>query len=69
MLQWLREQGCPWDAKEVAAHAAYNNDVQMLQYVQQQGIEFTAGTMRDAARGGAVAACQYLHEQQQQQQQ
>lgn len=65
MLQWLCEQGCPWYSKKVAANAAYNNDVQMLQYMRQRGVEFSANIMQDAARGGAVAACQYLHEQQQ----
>jgi hypothetical protein len=37
LLQWAREQGCPWDADEVSRLAAEGGHVEIVRWVKSQG--------------------------------
>jgi hypothetical protein len=63
LLRWLRQNGVPWNGDWAAYVAAANNDTQMLQHLQQQGVRFNFLTMYNAARKGYLAACQFLYAQ------
>jgi hypothetical protein len=39
LLHWLWEQGCPRDLAQIGATAAQGGNVQILQYLVEQGIE------------------------------
>jgi hypothetical protein len=41
-LRWLHEHGCPWDAVTTAEVGAENGNGDILLYMQQEGIVFTA---------------------------
>jgi hypothetical protein len=40
-LRWLREHGCPWHSDGVRQAAAQGGSIDVLMYLQQQGIVFT----------------------------
>jgi hypothetical protein len=67
MLRWLREHGCPWDTTQVANMAACRNRVAVLEYLQQEGVVFTAKQMTDllntAGAHGSLATAQWLGQQ------
>jgi hypothetical protein len=60
LLQQLREHGCPWDTSEIGVQAACSGNVQLLQWLKEQGIVFPKTTMAGAVSGGHIAACEYL---------
>jgi hypothetical protein len=60
LLQQLRENGCPWDPDQIADDAAFSGNVQMLQWLKEQGIVFTDVTMAVAASAGHIAVCEFL---------
>ena len=37
-LQWTREHGCPWDADLVRAHSARGGNVDILRWLDDQGV-------------------------------
>jgi len=47
VLQWAREQGCPWDSL-TCTHAVYGGHMDMLRWARENGCPWTAVT-RDAA--------------------
>jgi hypothetical protein len=59
-LQQLRQHGCPWDDNEIGIKAARSGNVQMLQWLSEQGIVFNERTIGSAASCGHIAACEYL---------
>jgi hypothetical protein len=47
VLDWLREQGCPWDAQLLCIAAAEGDSVEVLQHLQQHdGVQCTAAQLR-----------------------
>jgi tripartite-type tricarboxylate transporter receptor subunit TctC len=66
-LRWLQEHGCPWDAIDICASAAQGGSVDVLVYLQQQGIESTAEALTQmlkvAGANNHLAAAQWLRQQ------
>jgi hypothetical protein len=67
-LRWLREHGCPWDeADMVPAAVNYRANVELVQHLQQQGLEFTAemltGLLQLAGGSSKLAAAKWLRQQ------
>jgi hypothetical protein len=60
LLQQLRQHGCPWDDNEIGSNASRSGNVQMLQWLSEQGIVFTKFALAGAAAGGHIAACEHL---------
>jgi hypothetical protein len=60
LLKQLREHGCPWDADRIGPLAAYSGSVPLLQWLQEQGIVFTATAVISAASKGYTAAVEHL---------
>jgi hypothetical protein len=66
-LRWLTDNGCPWDAHDLCRAAAQSGSVEVLTYLQQQGL-VTSPTllteMLDNAAGeNQLAAAKWLREQ------
>ena len=40
MLKWLKEQGCPWDARIALSEAIESKDLEVLTWVIENGGEF-----------------------------
>jgi hypothetical protein len=59
-LKWLHDQGCPWDPVYITDYAAASGSIEMLLYLQQQGLQFDEDTMSGAAGQGHLAVCQFL---------
>jgi hypothetical protein len=51
VLQWARQQGCPWDAW-TCSDAAKGGQLEVLQWARQQGCPWNDEACRAAARGG-----------------
>jgi hypothetical protein len=66
-LRWLHEHGCPWDARGIAQYAVRGGSADVMTYLQQQGIVFTAGMLRDMLQMAGVynklAAAKWLRQQ------
>jgi hypothetical protein len=45
LLRWFRQHGCPWYVEELACFAAHTDSVALLEFMQQQGVEFTTGQL------------------------
>ena len=52
MLQWARENGCPWDS-DTCALAARGGHLSVLQWAHENGCELSEKVCNEAARGGA----------------
>jgi hypothetical protein len=59
-LQWLHEQGAPWQLEDICDHAAHGGSTAVLAYLKQQRCDFSPSTLTCAARRGHLGACQYL---------
>eukprot|EP00953_Heterococcus_sp_UTEX-ZZ885_P009499 5592-Heterococcus_DN1.PRE.1 len=46
-LKWLHEHGCPWHAVTVREKAAEGGHVDVIAYLQQEGLLNTAAVLRD----------------------
>jgi hypothetical protein len=46
MLRWFRQHGCPWDSGLIATDAAYNDSVELLEYLQHEGVVFSANKLQ-----------------------
>jgi hypothetical protein len=66
-LRWLHEHGCPWNSSGIGISAAVGGSVDTIVYLQQQGIEFTAGKLTDmlnaAGAYNKLAAAKWLRQQ------
>jgi hypothetical protein len=66
-LRWLHEHGCPWDAGSIHIAAAAGGSVDMIVYLQQQGIVFTAEMLTSmlsiAGAYSKLAVAQWLRQQ------
>jgi hypothetical protein len=66
-LRWLHEHGCPWDAYEVCAAAAAGGSVDVMLYLQQEGIMSELGMLsymlNAAGARNHLAAAQWLRQQ------
>jgi hypothetical protein len=61
-LQHLRNEGCEWDAEDIACRAAASGSIDTLEWLrQQQGVEIDSRVMTAAAGAGQTAMCEYLH--------
>jgi hypothetical protein len=38
MLQWAREQGCPWNVEHVHEAAFNSGNVEMMRWLDEQGV-------------------------------
>jgi hypothetical protein len=66
-LRWLREHGCVWNAEAIALSAAQGGSVDVMVYLQQQGIVFTAAKLtsmlRFAGTYNQLTAAKWLRQQ------
>jgi hypothetical protein len=61
-LQWLLDEQHCEQADDICSYAALADSTDMLKYLKERGLEFTAETCYNAARGEHVAAkLHYLH--------
>jgi hypothetical protein len=67
LLHWLVDSGCPWDAQDLCWHAAHGSSVEVLKYLQQQGLLTSMVVLRDLLMAAAIYskddAAQWLREQ------
>jgi hypothetical protein len=65
-LRWLRERGCPWSTYAVSICAACSGSIDLMLYLQQQGVVFNAEMLRDmlnaAGAHNELAAAQWLRQ-------
>jgi hypothetical protein len=59
-LQWLHEQGCPWNLDEICGDAAESGSMEMLLYLKEQGCEYNEDTFSTAVMTNNLAICQHL---------
>jgi len=62
LLQWLREQGCPWDAT-TCAFAAMGGHIPVLEWLRANHCPWDERACEWAARGGQMATLQWLRKQ------
>jgi hypothetical protein len=65
-LRWLRESGCPWDVAAISSEAARAGRVEVMAYLQQQGVLTTAAVSHMLLLAGVhnqLAAAQWLKQQ------
>jgi hypothetical protein len=66
MLRWLREQGCPWSVSEICTCAASDGDVDILEYVIEQGevlnAELLTKALNAAGAHDELQAAQWLRQ-------
>jgi hypothetical protein len=62
MLQWARQQRCPWDMRACSA-AASRGHVVVLRWLREQGCPWGTGTCNSAAVCGQLKVLQLLREQ------
>jgi hypothetical protein len=67
LLTWLVDNGCPWDAQDLCWHTAYGGSVEVLQYLQQQGLLTSMAVLNDMLMTATIYAeydaAQWLREQ------
>jgi hypothetical protein len=66
-LRWLREHGCPWQDDYIHLAAAQGGSVNVMVYLQQQGIVYTAAKLKNmldvAGACNQLAAAKWLRQQ------
>jgi hypothetical protein len=67
LLRWFRQHGCPWDTDKLAKTAASGNSVELLEYLQQEDVVFTAEQLTHllniAGVEGSLEVAKWLREQ------
>jgi hypothetical protein len=67
LLRWLMDNGCPRVADRLNLQAAFGGSVQVLAYLQEQGLLATVAQLTDALDNAAafnrLAAAKWLREQ------
>jgi hypothetical protein len=53
VLQWARQNGCPWD-KRTCASAEEGDHLEVLKWARANGCPWTKGTRRRAVQMGYV---------------
>ena len=61
VLEWLRENECPWD-KNTCEEAAYSGHLEVLQWARENGCPWKEDTCWSAAQGGQLEALQWARE-------
>ncbi|MFB1021111.1 MAG: ankyrin repeat domain-containing protein, partial [Flavobacteriales bacterium] len=61
MLQWARQNGCPWD-ESTCAYAAEGGHLKVLQWAFQNGCPWDWRTCAYAAEGGYLEVLQWARE-------
>jgi hypothetical protein len=65
-LRWLHEQGCPWYEEGMCRLAAERDSTALLEYLQQEGLVFTAEQLTDmldiAGNHSKLAPAQWLRQ-------
>ena len=61
VLQYLREEGCPWDMWTCYSAAQYGH-LECLRYARENGCPWDEETCSRAASGGRLECLRYLHE-------
>jgi hypothetical protein len=64
VVRFLLENGCPWDPTRTCVRAAWSTNIELLQFLKQQGCILSAQVMSNAAQRGDLRMCQYLHAEQ-----
>jgi len=60
VLEWVRSQGCPWNADMCATAAAKGGHLNVLRYLRAYGCEFEAQTATAAAQAGQLKVLKWL---------
>jgi hypothetical protein len=67
LLRWLMDNGCPWDNRNLYCAAANGGTIEVLAYLQQQGLLTSASVISDmlgsAACYGKLAVAKWLRAQ------
>jgi hypothetical protein len=63
-IRFLHASGCPWPFDLVCSNAVSGGNIELLQYLKQQGYAFGAGAMNAAAYAGHTHICEYLRAEQ-----
>ena len=61
VLEWLRENECPWD-KNTCKEAAYSGHLEVLQWARENDCPWDENTCRAAAYGGHLEVLQWARE-------
>jgi hypothetical protein len=65
-LRWLRDNGCPWNVREVSIAAAYFGYTSILDYLEEQGEVLDAELLTDAlykaGSGNELQVAQWLRQ-------
>ena len=61
MLQWARQNGCPWD-EDTCAQAAEGGHLEVLQWARQNGCPWDEYTCAEAAGGGHLEVLQWARQ-------
>jgi hypothetical protein len=59
-LQHLRSEGCDWNTEYIARYAASSGSVEVVEWLQQQGIVLDNEVLAWAAAAGQTAICEHL---------
>ena len=62
VLQWAREQGCPWDSWNTCSTAAQGGHLYVLQYARAHGCPWDSRTCAHAARHGNLQVLKWARE-------
>jgi hypothetical protein len=66
-LRWLRKHGCPWQASDITSCAAQSGSVDVLVYLQQQGLlanrALLTKLLNTAGAHNKLAAAKWLRQQ------
>ena len=60
MVEWLRQQGCPWDSQS-CTYAARNGQLEVLKYLHVNGCPWDSQSCTYAADNGHLEVLKYLH--------
>jgi hypothetical protein len=61
VLQWARENGCPWD-EDICSAAAKGGHLSVLQWARENGCKWNEWTCSQAASGGHLEVLQWASE-------
>src|SRR5690242_11913402 len=61
LIQWLHENGCPWDNEDICDEAAIGGHLELLQWIHEKGWPWKAFTCTAEATGGHHEVVQWLH--------
>ena len=61
VLEWLRENGCPWD-ETTCSGAAENGHLEVLKWAHENGCTWDEYTCRGAAKGGHLEVLKWARE-------